>query len=205
MSKIIKLIVDKNNENKRVDSFISKKEKEVSRTRIKNLILDGFLKINKNKASDPDKKIKVNDIVELEIPDEKKINIKPFKYKLDIIFEDNDILVINKPSGLIVHPGAGNYDNTLVNALIDYSNLSNVGGESRPGIVHRIDKDTSGLIVIAKNNFVHEELAKQFKNHTIERKYVALVWGKLRPQKGRIESLITRSNKNRHGINETNI
>ena len=118
---------------------------------------------------------------------------------MDIIFEDKNLLVVNKPAGISMHPGAGDYDKTLVNALINYDkkNLSNIGDELRPGIVHRIDKDTSGLVVIAKNNFTHEMLSKQFSNHTIKRVYQALIWGKLRPQNGKIQTLITRSSKNR--------
>jgi 23S rRNA pseudouridine1911/1915/1917 synthase len=108
-------------------------------------------------------------------------------------------MVINKPAGLVVHPGAGNFDNTLVNALINYDkkNLSSINGELRPGIVHRLDKDTSGVIIVAKNNFAHTHLSKQFNEHSIDRKYIALVWGKLRPQKGEIKTFITRSSKNR--------
>jgi len=108
-------------------------------------------------------------------------------------------MVINKKAGIPMHPGAGNYDNTLVNALMNYDskNLSNIGDELRPGIVHRIDKDTSGLIVVAKNNTAHENLSKQFNEHSIKRIYQTLIWGKLRPQNGKIETLITRSSKNR--------
>jgi 23S rRNA pseudouridine1911/1915/1917 synthase len=125
--------------------------------------------------------------------------LNPYNYKLDIIYEDDDLLVINKSAGISIHPGAGNYDNTIVNALMNYcgGNLSTIGDELRPGIVHRIDKDTSGLIVIAKNNNAHENLSNQFKKHTIKRVYQVLIWGKLRPQSGKIETLITRSSKNR--------
>ena len=115
------------------------------------------------------------------------------------IYEDKDLIVLNKPAGISIHPGAGNYNNTIVNALMNYcgKNLSSIGDELRPGIVHRIDKDTSGLVVIAKNNYSHEGLSKQFRDHSIKRIYQALIWGKLRPQSGRIETLITRSKKNR--------
>ena len=108
-------------------------------------------------------------------------------------------MIINKSAGISIHPGAGNYDNTIVNALMSYcgTSLSNIGDELRPGIVHRIDKDTSGLIVVAKNNISHENLSKQFNTHTIKRVYQALIWGKLRPQSGEIDTLITRSIKNR--------
>jgi len=199
MNKIINLIVDKNNQNKRVDIFLSKYEEKISRTKIKNLIEKGYLEINNQIVLEPSKKISVKDKVKLEVPKLKKLEIKPYKYKLDIIYEDNDVMVINKPAGLVVHPGAGNFDNTLVNALINYDkkNLSSINGELRPGIVHRLDKDTSGVIIVAKNNFAHVHLSKQFNEHSIDRKYIALVWGKLRPQKGEIKTFITRSSKNR--------
>ncbi len=199
MNKIINLIVDENNQNKRVDVFLSKYEKKISRTKIKNLIEKGYLKINNLKVLVPSKKINIKDKIKLKVPELKKLEIKPYKYKLDIIYEDNDVMVINKPAGLVVHPGAGNFDNTLVNALINYDkkNLSSINGELRPGIVHRLDKDTSGVIIVAKNNFAHTHLSKQFNEHSIDRKYIALVWGKLRPQKGEIKTFITRSSKNR--------
>ncbi len=199
MNKIINLIVDENNQNKRVDVFLSKYEKKISRTKIKNLIEKGYLKINNLKVLVPSKKINIKDKIKIKVPELKKLEIKPYKYKLDIIYEDNDVMVINKPAGLVVHPGAGNFDNTLVNALINYDkkNLSSINGELRPGIVHRLDKDTSGVIIVAKNNFAHTHLSKQFNDHSIDRKYIALVWGKLRPQKGEIKTFITRSSKNR--------
>ena len=199
MYKIINLIVDENNQNKRVDVFLSEYEKKISRTKIKNLIGKGYLEINNLKVLEPSKKVNIKDKIKLEVPELKKLEIKPYKYKLDIIYEDNDVMVINKPAGLVVHPGAGNFDNTLVNALINYDkkNLSSINGELRPGIVHRLDKDTSGVIIVAKNNFAHTHLSKQFNEHSIDRKYIALVWGKLRPQKGEIKTFITRSSKNR--------
>ena len=199
MNKIINLIVDENNQNKRVDVFLSKYEKKISRTKIKNLIEKGYLEINNLKVLEPSKKVNIKDKIKLEVPELKKLEIKPYKYKLDIIYEDNDVMVINKPAGLVVHPGAGNFDNTLVNALINYDkkNLSSINGELRPGIVHRLDKDTSGVIIVAKNNFAHTHLSKQFNEHSIDRKYIALVWGKLRPQIGEIKTFITRSSKNR--------
>ena len=198
MKNIIKLIVENLNNNPRVDQFIADKEHTLSRTRIKNLIINSKLKVNKKIIKDPSKRIFVGDILTLEIPEPKKLSLKPFKYKLDIIFEDEDLLVINKSAGIVIHPGAGNYDNTIVNALINYNKkLSNISDELRPGIVHRLDKDTSGLILIAKNNQSHENLSNQFNQHTIKRIYQTLIWGKLRPQKGKIETFIKRSSKNR--------
>ena len=199
MEKKINLIVKEEENNLRVDIFISTKEKEVSRTRIKNLILDKKLKINNKIIINPSKKISSGDSIDFVLAEPKKKSLKPYKYKLDIVYEDNDLIVLNKPAGIVVHPGAGNYDNTIVNALIhhDKGSLSNIGGELRPGIIHRIDKNTSGLIVVAKNNQTHEHLANQFSQHTITRIYQLLVWGKVKPSRGRIKTLITRSSKNR--------
>ena len=125
--------------------------------------------------------------------------LSPSNIKLNIIFEDKDILLINKPKGMVVHPGAGNFKNTLSNALIfrQKNNLSDINGSLRPGIVHRIDKDTSGLLVVAKNNFAHANLGKQFSDHTIKRKYQCLIWGVIRPLNGKIQTLISRNKKNR--------
>ena len=198
MKKIINLLVDKNDDILREDQFINKYEKNLSRSQIKNLILKKNLSINNKLNDDPSKKIKIKDKISLIIPEPEEVNLKPYDYKIDIIYEDNDLLVLNKKADISMHPGAGKKDKTIVNALINYKKkLSNINGELRPGIVHRIDKDTSGLVVIAKNNFTHENLSNQFSEHTIERKYQTLVWGKLRPSNGRIETLITRSSKNR--------
>ena len=199
MKNIINLIVKDDEKLQRVDQFISNKEKDLSRTRIKNLILKNKLKINKKTITDPSKKIRTKDYIEFEIPEPQKTSLKPFNFKLEIVYEDKDLLVVNKPAGISMHPGAGNYDKTLVNALINYDskNLSSISDQLRPGIVHRIDKDTSGLVVIAKNNFSHEKLSIQFSEHSIKRIYQTLIWGKLRPQIGKIQTLITRSSKNR--------
>jgi len=199
MEKKINLIVKDSVKNVRVDIFISKTENDISRNRIKNLILSKKLKINNKTIIDPAKKISEGDHIVLTIPEPKKASLRPYKFKLDIIFEDDDLIVLNKPAGIVMHPGAGNFDNTIVNALINYDkkSLSNIGDELRPGIVHRIDKNTSGLVVIAKNNQTHENLSIQFNNHSITRVYRLLIWGKIRPPNGRIETFITRSSKNR--------
>ncbi len=197
--KKINLIVKENNNNLRVDIFINQNEEEISRTRIKNLILDKKLKINDKIITDPSKKIINGDIIELKIPEPKKATLKPYNYKLNIVYEDADLIILNKPAGIIMHPGAGNFDKTIVNALINYNkvSLSTIGNKLRPGIVHRIDKNTSGLVVIAKNDKTHEHLSNQFSKHTIIRSYLLLVWGKVRPSKGKIETLINRSSRNR--------
>ena len=199
MKNIINLIVTQDSEKKRIDAYIFEKCKKLSRTRIKNLIIDQKLKINGKIINTPSKKIANRDKISLEIPEPKTTSLKPFNFKLEIIYQDKDLIIINKPAGISMHPGPGNYDNTVVNALMSYDEikLSSIGDELRPGIVHRIDKDTSGLVVIAKNNISHDKISKQFSEHSIDRVYNALVWGKLRPQKGVIETLITRSSRNR--------
>ena len=190
---------DNNNKKYRVDTYISFKELSLSRSKVKKLILSNNLKINEVIVNDPSYVLKLGDNIEFCIQPEKIQSLKPYEYKLDIVFEDDDIIVINKSSGISMHPGAGNYDNTIVNALMNYNknSLSNIGDKLRPGIVHRIDKNTSGLIVVAKNNQAHEHLSKQFNKHSITRIYQLLIWGKLRPSKGKVETLITRSSKNR--------
>ncbi len=199
MKNFINIIVDVNDKKLRIDSFISNKEKGLSRTRIKNLILKNKLKLNNKLLNNPSKIVSYGDKIVLELPEPEFASLKPYNYKLNIIFEDKDLMVINKQAGISMHPGPGNYENTIVNALMNYAGgkLSSIGDKLRPGIVHRIDKDTSGLIVIAKNNKTHENLSLQFNKHTIKRIYQTLVWGKLKPQNGKIETLIKRSSKNR--------
>ena len=199
MKNIIKLVVLEKDNNLRLDVIISKNLSDISRTRVKKLILDQKILINNKTIIDPSKKIFANDVIKIEIPLAKKASLKPYKYKLDIVYEDSDLMIINKSAGIAMHPGAGNYNNTIVNALMNLKNkkFSNIGDKLRPGIVHRIDKDTSGLVVVAKNNIAHEKLSNQFATHSITRVYQALIWGKLRPKNGKIETLITRSSKNR--------
>ncbi len=199
MKKNINFIVEENENNLRVDVLVNKREKLISRTRIKNLILKEKLKLNDEILKSPSKKVVIGDKINLSIPKPEQASLKPYNFKLAIIYEDNDLLIIDKPAGIIMHPGAGNYDKTIVNALIYYDkdSLSNIGDELRPGIVHRIDKNTSGLVVIAKNNETHENLSKQFSEHTIVREYQLLIWGKLRPSSGKIETYIARSSRNR--------
>ena len=206
MKKKINLIVKEDDKNLRIDVFINNKENNISRTRIKKLILDKKLKLNNKIILDPSKKIFSGDTIEFIIPEPKKLSLKPYKYKLNIIYEDKDLIVLNKPAGIVMHPGAGNLDNTIVNALMNYdkNSLSNIGDELRPGIVHRIDKNTSGLVVIAKNNHTHEDLSIQFSKHSITRIYQLLIWGKIRPSKGKIETLIVRSSKNRQMMEVSN-
>ena len=163
MNKTIKLLVAKQDHNKRVDLILSKKINFITRTYIKKLIENSQLEINNKTVKTPATKIKTNDEIVINIIEKNESKILPNKIDLKIIFEDDDLIVINKPKGLVVHPGAGNFENTLVNALMfKYKdNLSNINGKIRPGIVHRIDKDTSGLLVIAKTHLKEEDLMPQ--------------------------------------------
>ena len=199
MNNSMKFLVKKSDDSKRLDVFLSEKIKHLTRSNIKKIIESKNVKINKKIADSPSKKIKIDNEVVIKLLIKKSDKLLPNKIKLDIRFEDKDILIINKPKGMVVHPGAGNYENTLANALVHkYKNkLSNINGELRPGIVHRIDKETSGLLVIAKNNLSHSKLGKQFSDHSIKRKYLCLIWGVIRPLQGRIETLISRNKKNR--------
>jgi len=183
----------------RLDIILSKHVIHLTRSNLKKIIELKRVKINGDIISSPARKIKSKDFISLNFLIDNNNKIKPSNIKLDILFEDKDLIVLNKKAGMVVHPGAGNHENTLVNALIfKYKNkLSNLNGIQRPGIVHRIDKETSGLLVVAKNNLAHSKLGEQFSAHTIKRKYLALVWGVVRPLKGRIETLIARSKKNR--------
>ena len=195
----MKFLVSEKDNGSRLDIFLSKKIDHLTRSNIKKTIDSNQVKINKIITNSSSKKIKSSDVIEIKFFIKSLDKLLPNKIKLDIHFEDKDILIVNKPKGMVVHPGAGNYQNTLANALIyKYKdNLSNTSGELRPGIVHRIDKETSGLLVVAKNNLSHSKLGKQFSDHSIKRKYLCLVWGIVRPLKGRIETLISRNKKNR--------
>ena len=207
MNKTMKFSVDKRDAGTRIDIYLTKKISKFTRSFLKKIILTKNLKINNTVISSPSTKIKTKDIIFINILSRNENRLIPKKIKIDIVYEDNDILIINKPKGMVVHPGAGNFENTLANALVyKYKKkLSNLNGELRPGIVHRIDKETSGLLVVAKNNLAHSNLGKQFTYHTIKRKYLCLAWGVIRPLSGRIKTLISRDNKNRQlmAVSET--
>ena len=201
-----KLLITEEDAGSRLDIILTKLLPELTRSNLKKIIELNQVKINNIIINSPSKKLKINDNIEINLIPKQEIKIEPYKTKLNIVFEDKDILVINKPAGMVVHPGAGNYTETLVNALIyKYKKLSDLNGSTRPGIVHRIDKETSGLLVVAKNNKAHAHLGKQFNDHSIARTYQALVWGVLRPLSGRIETLIGRSRKNRQLMSVTEI
>ena len=207
LNKTIKFLSKKEDVGKRLDVVIVNYLDNFTRTSIKKLIELNKVKINDLVINSPSRKVKDNDKILINLHYEKRKNVIPSNIDIDIIYEDKDILIINKSPGMVVHPGAGNFSNTLVNALIfKYKkNLSDLNGETRPGIVHRIDKETSGILVVAKNNYAHSELGKQFQNHNIKRKYVALIWGVIRPLNGNIRTLISRSKKNRQLMSVSDI
>jgi len=196
---IFNIIVPSDFDGCRIDKFLQSQINELSRTRLQNLIHEGQVVLNDIKINNAAKKIKYKDLIKVNFPPPKETLIKPNNIPLDILYDDNDIIIINKFPGVVMHPGAGNYEKTIVNALLYkyQNNLSSIGGKLRPGIVHRIDKDTSGIIVVAKNDNAHINLSKQFSNHTIKRVYEALIWGSLKPQAGKIREKISRSSKNR--------
>ena len=198
-NKTIKILSSSSDIGKRIDIFLSEKLKELTRSNIKKLINQKKVTINNVIVDSQSKKVKDDDKITIILQEAVNDKIIPLKKKLEIVYEDKDLMIINKPQGMVVHPGAGNKINTLVNILVgNYKKkLSNLSGSTRPGIVHRIDKDTSGLLVIAKNNFTHADLGRQFSEHSIKRKYIALIWGVLRPLEGTIETFITRSKRNR--------
>ena len=198
-NKTIKILSSSSDTGKRIDIFLSEKLKELTRSNIKKLINKKKVTINNVIVEAQSKKVKDDDEITIILQEAENDKIIPLKKKLEIVYEDKDFMIINKPQGMVVHPGAGNKINTLVNILVGSykKQLSNLSGSTRPGIVHRIDKDTSGLLVIAKNNFTHADLGRQFSEHSIKRKYLALIWGVLRPLEGTIETFITRSKRNR--------
>ena len=184
--------VSSEEEGQRLDIFIKKKFSELSRSRIQTLIEEGYILVN-FKPSKASYKVKKGEKIKIIIPPEKELEIKPKEVPFEILYEDEDIAVINKPSGVVVHPAPGHYEDTLVHGLLSrLKNLSGIGGKIRPGIVHRLDKDTSGIMLIAKNDFAHKRLVEAFKERLIKKTYMVLVYGKLGSKKGKIETFIGR-------------
>lgn len=182
----------------RLDKAISMKDKDLSRVAVQRLIDEENILVN-GKKTKSSYKLNLDDIVTIIKKEAKETEIKPQDIPLDIIYEDNDILVVNKQKGLVVHPGNGNPDGTLVNAIMNHckESLSGIGGEIRPGIVHRLDKDTSGILIIAKNDKAHINISEQIKNHEVKKTYIALVRGIVRENMATIDMPIARSNKDR--------
>jgi len=176
----------------RIDRHLVTALPEFSRSRIQQLIRSGFVRLN-GATTRPHQIVRTGDQIELTNPPPEKIETRPESIPLEILFEDDDLIVINKPAGMTVHPGAGHHEHTLVNALLHHCRtLSGIGGKERPGIVHRLDKETSGCLVAAKNDIAHRELSKQFADRAVEKIYLALVAGKMRKQTGVIEQKIGR-------------
>ncbi|MDE5889252.1 MAG: RluA family pseudouridine synthase [Bacilli bacterium] len=189
--------------NERLDKYLANNT-EHSRSTILKMLDKEFITVN-NHYEKASYKVRENDIIEIKEGFKEETDIIPVKMEIDIVYEDEDIIVVNKPSGLVVHPGSGNYDNTLVNGLMHYTNeLSDINGEERPGIVHRIDKDTSGLLLVAKNNKSHAILTEYFKNHeNIKREYIALICGNFPHDSATIDAPIGRDPKDRKRMTVT--
>jgi 23S rRNA pseudouridine1911/1915/1917 synthase len=199
----VKALAGKADAGSRLDRFLAGRAGEFSRSRLKQLLLDGEVRVSGKTVKDPAYRVKSGDKIELNVPPAKPAKPVGQDIPLKIVFEDAQIVVIDKPAGLVVHPAAGNEDGTLVNALIAHcgASLSGIGGEKRPGIVHRLDKDTSGLLVVAKTDKAHRALSEQFADHgktgPLVRAYLALVWGVPEPRRGTIDAPIARDPKSR--------
>jgi 23S rRNA pseudouridine1911/1915/1917 synthase len=198
-------VVSENDAKLRLDQFLAKRFPEYSRSRLQQLIRGGFVRLNEQSTRSR-QIVRGGDKIDLIEPPLEKIEIRPEPIPLDVLFEDDDLIVINKPAGLTVHPGAGQREHTLVNALLSHcTTLSGIGGKERPGIVHRLDKETSGCLVVAKNDIAHRELSKQFAARTVEKIYLALVAGKLRKAAGVIEEKIGRHPVHRKRMRVTSV
>ena len=191
-------IVSQEEKGKRLDTYIPSVDTDITRTSAQRLIEDGNILVN-GKNAKVSYKIQENDKISVEIPEPKQIELKAQDIPIEIIYEDSDIIVVNKPKGMVVHPANGNPDGTLVNAIMAICKdcLSGIGGEIRPGIVHRIDKDTSGLLIVAKNDNAHVKMSEQIKNHEVKKTYIALVRGVFKENEATIDMPIGRSTSDR--------
>ena len=189
----------------RLDKLLASHLVDMSRTQLQEWITNGHVLVNE-KVEKASYKVKQGDAIEIEVPENENLDIEPEDIPLDIVYEDSDVIVVNKPSGMIVHPSLGIVSGTLVNALLHHcKDLSGINGVNRPGIVHRIDKETSGLIMVAKNDKAHQSLSEQLKEHTVIRRYVALVHGSIPHEFGKINAPIGRDNKDRQKMAVTKI
>lgn len=196
--------VDENNSKNRIDKFLADNIDEITRSAVAQLIEKGNVKVN-DKLINKNYKLKLSDSIEITIPDPVEYEAKAEDIELDIVYEDDDLIVVNKPKGMVVHPAVGNYSGTLVNALLYHckDNLSGINGVLRPGIVHRIDKNTSGLLIVAKNDSSHKCLAEQIKEHSFTREYEAVVVGNLKDDKGTVNAPIGRHHTDRKKMTVT--
>ena len=194
METVFDLVVADKDRGQRIDKFISCNLNNISRSYAQDLIKENRVLFNEEIIKDKNYRVDAGQHIKVSIPEPKELEVKPENIKIDIVYEDKDMLVVNKPKGMVVHPAPGNYSSTLVNALLYYckEELSSINGVIRPGIVHRIDKDTSGLLMVAKNDFSHRELAKQIKDHSFSREYEAIVYGIINQDKGVIDAPIGR-------------
>lgn len=201
----VRMIVDDESAGERVDKILSNVLCEYSRSFIQNLFSEGLV-VCKNKTVSKSFKPKNGDVIEFSVPEPREISLEPQNIPLDVMYEDNDLLVVNKPRGMVVHPAPGNYDSTLVNALLWHckGNLSGINGVIRPGIVHRIDKDTSGLLLVAKNDAAHVSLSQQISVHSLDREYRAVIHGHLKELKGVVDAPIGRNPNDRKKMCVTN-
>ena len=189
--------INSEEEGQRIDKYLSTMIEGKSRSFVQGLIDEKKVKAN-SKVIKSNYKLKKGDFIEVEFPEPIELNVSAEEMHLDIVYEDEDVLVVNKEKGIVVHPAPGNYTGTLVNGILHHcSDLSGINGVIRPGIVHRIDKDTSGILVIAKNDEAHNDLAAQFKEHSIKREYYALVEGKFSKVSGTVDKPISRDKKER--------
>lgn len=195
MDEPVRLVID-NELTGRIDKQLGHHFSQYSRSQLQRWIEDGHVQVN-GQSVKPKYKLAAGDVVTIEPEKSKKIDLVPENIPLDIVYEDDDVIVVNKPQGMVVHPAPGHPDHTLVNALLYHSPLSTINGEFRPGIVHRIDKDTSGLLMVAKNDMAHRSLAAQLKAKTNEREYVALVHGVIKEDQGTVDAPLGRSPKDR--------
>lgn len=192
MDQIIELTVAASDSGMRIDAYL-RANTELSRSRLSVLIQEGAIRVNDSVENKPSFKVEAEQIIRLSVPEARPVNIVPQNIPLDILYQDSDVVIVNKPCGMVVHPAAGNEDRTLVNALLYHiKDLSGIGGEMRPGIVHRLDKDTSGLILIAKNDRAHALLSDQFKERSMEKHYHAVAFGNFSEESGLIDAPIAR-------------
>lgn len=192
--------VSSKDQGRRIDHFLAEHVTFLSRSYIQKLVVEGYVLVD-GQVKRSSYKLKIGQQIKLALPEPKVVDITPESIILDIIYEDNDIVVINKPAGLVVHPAPGHFSTTLVQGLLAYlPDLSGIGGHLRPGIVHRLDKDTSGVLVVAKNDAAHKDISKQFKDRMVYKRYVALVYGVVKGDKGTITMPIGRHPKDRKRI-----
>jgi 23S rRNA pseudouridine1911/1915/1917 synthase len=190
-------IISANEAGQRLDSLVASHLKEVSRTRVQYAILDGDILVNE-RVQKAGYRVRDGDRIEIDLPDPPPVELIPEAIPLNICYEDDDLIVVDKAAGMVVHPGAGVHSSTLVNALVHHFNeLSGRAGHTRPGIVHRLDKETSGLLVVAKNDVVHERLSEQFRDRKVHKMYIAMVYGRVFKERGEIDARIGRSPHNR--------